>query len=592
MIAEAAVRPATGHRSEGPRLAGPRDEPAGGLPGRREANADAMSREVVYGRLRATDPARWSTAGASWRALAGPLGQRAADLDGDGIRLADGWSGAAARAAAAGLAAQRRRLQLIRVTCWQVDQALSEFASALARARALLDAATAAARRVGAVIDDRGTLRVAAALDIAPGTAGAASDIAPGTAGAASEIVRGAALGAAPGTAGALLDAALRTAAAADAEAAARLEALAAATVRPGTPPPTAGPPCGAPPADVRRWWDTLTPAQRRWLVVAEPEVVGPLDGVPAAYRDAANRLVLDDRRVALDRAVAAATGATARRLRAQRAGLDALVDRLGSRDGQRAYLLRLDLAGDGRVVVALGDPDRARHVLTHVPGMGSGLATQAHELTHAERVADSANRLTPGEQTSAVLWLDYDAPDVGPEAAGRGLAAGGAAALRRFQDGLRAAHDGPQPRLTVLGHSYGSLVVGAAAARPGLAADAVVFVGSPGVGVDSAARLHAPEVWSTTSLSDPIQYAAVALKSLPGDIALSAAVPGLGPLLAFGRPERDLWFGRNPSDPAFGAHVFASQPGAGHTGYWEPGRPALEALADIAVGWGDVIPR
>ncbi len=49
--------------------------------------------------------------------------------------------------------------------------------------------------------------------------------------------------------------------------------------------------------------------------------------------------------------------------------------------------------------------------------------------------------------------------------------------------------------------------------------------------------------------------------------------------------PGRDLWFGPNPSDPAFGAHVFASQFAAGHLGYWDPGGVALDAITGITLG-------
>jgi hypothetical protein len=137
------------------------------------------------------------------------------------------------------------------------------------------------------------------------------------------------------------------------------------------------------------------------------------------------------------------------------------------------------------------------------------------------------------------------------------------------------------------LGHSYGSVVVGAAGSRGGWAADSVVFVGAPGVGVDSAAELHAPagQVWSSTSRSDVIQYAARAPGPLVAGLALTAVAPIVGPVLAFGRPDDDLWFGHNPSDPAFGARVFPSQPDAGHLGYWDPGRPALDDLARITLG-------
>jgi hypothetical protein len=273
------------------------------------------------------------------------------------------------------------------------------------------------------------------------------------------------------------------------------------------------------------------------------------------------------------------------------RDGLDALADRLADGDGPRAYLLRLDLAEEGRAVVALGDPDRAANVLTQVPGMTADLASYDKELSRAERVAVRAGELDPATATSAVMWLDYDAPDFVDEAARAGQAEAGAVGLRRFQDGLRASHLDGTARQTVLGHSYGSLVVGSAAARPGLQADSVVFVGSPGVGVNSATALHAGQVWSTTSRSDVIQYLPVAPRSLLGDLAVTGLSPGVGGLLAFGRPEDDLWFGTNPSDPKFGAHVFASQPDAGHLGYWDRGRPALDAITNITVG-RDVTPR
>jgi hypothetical protein len=55
--------------------------------------------------------------------------------------------------------------------------------------------------------------------------------------------------------------------------------------------------------------------------------------------------------------------------------------------------------------------------------------------------------------------------------------------------------------------------------------------------------------------------------------------------MFAFGRPEDDLWFGRNPSDPAFGARIFTSQADGGHLGYWEVGRPALDGITAITLG-------
>jgi hypothetical protein len=88
-----------------------------------------------------------------------------------------------------------------------------------------------------------------------------------------------------------------------------RLDAVGSAVTSGAPPPPPTGlPPCTATPAEVGRWWDALTAEQRRWLVATEPGWLGPLDGVPAAYRDLANRLLLDERR-ALDTITAITLG-------------------------------------------------------------------------------------------------------------------------------------------------------------------------------------------------------------------------------------------------------------------------------------------
>jgi hypothetical protein len=495
----------------------------------------------------------------------------------------------------------QRVLALFRVLCWQADQALSEFAAALERARALLARALATATRSGLTVDDEGTVRGGPSRPPDPGEPGAgrASPVPEGSASTSQTAVNRASAGLATpggaagghGTADLVsgdLAAALAVAANADAAATARLEALSSAAASGAPPPPpSALPPCTATPAEVNRWWEALTPEQRRWLVATEPGWLGPLDGVPAAYRDLANRLLLDERRAGLDTAAVESCGAERRRLDGLRDGLGELADRLATGEGPRAYLLRLDLAEEGRAVVALGDPDRAANILTQVPGMTADLASYDKELARAQRVAVRAAESGPAVATSAVMWLDYDAPDFVDEAAGAGRAERGAASLRRFQEGLRVTHDGGVAHQTVLGHSYGSLVVGKAATGAGLEADSVVFVGSPGVGVDSAADLHTTtgQVWSSTSRSDIIQYLPVAPGSLPGDLVRSMVVPVIGPAIAFGTPEDDLWFGRNPSDPAFGAHAFQSQPDGGHLGYWDPGRPALDTITAITLG-------
>ncbi|GAB3953291.1 hypothetical protein GCM10027614_58480 [Micromonospora vulcania] len=388
---------------------------------------------------------------------------------------------------------------------------------------------------------------------------------------------------------------ALDRAGAADRTAADRLDELArAAGSGWASPPPSGRPAPGAAPALVRAWWHGLTPAQRRWLVGHEPTLVGRLDGVPVAARDQANRLrlgarreeLLAERRRLLAR-VPPGPVASARLhgVAARLAGLDGLTERLATARGPRAYLLGLDPAGEGRVVVALGDPDHADRVLTHVPGTTAGLDDAPGELGRAARVLDRCAALAPGERSAAVLWLDYDAPDLLlPEAASASQARDAGPALHRFQEGLRASHEGPPARQTVLGHSYGSLVVGMAAREHGLAADALVFVGSPGVGAAHAGELGVPpgQVWASRAPDDVIQLARPV-----GELGRPALLNAAPLAAVLGWPDRtghELWFGHDPADAGFGGRVFASGRG-GHSGYWNQGNPALDEMARVVLG-------
>ncbi|PWU44714.1 hypothetical protein DLJ46_24455, partial [Micromonospora globispora] len=357
--------------------------------------------------------------------------------------------------------------------------------------------------------------------------------------------------------------------------------------------PPGWRPPPGADPGSVSRWWAGLTPAERRWLVLHEPARVGRLDGVPVTARDQANRLLLAEQREALLAQERRLLGraplgplelARLGRVRGALRGLDGLTERLTAPGPPRAYLLGLDPSGDGRAIVALGNPDRAGAVLTYVPGMTADLADAPGELGRAARVLARCDALAPTEETSAVLWLDYDAPDFLHEAAWSGQARDAGPALHRFQEGLRVSHEGPPARQTVLGHSYGSVVVGTAARDHGLNADALVFVGSPGVGVEHATELRMPagQVWSSTAPDDVIRLAR------PPDELARRAVFGatpLGPAAAvLDRADHELWFGHDPSDPGFGGRRFPSGR-YGHTGYWDPANPALDGMARIVLG-------
>jgi Alpha/beta hydrolase len=529
---------------------------------------------ITYAQLWSAEPSAWRTAGAAWQGVTGLVDRRAAEVAQSGAALRQIWSGAASRRARRSLDDLRAALVASRTAFVEIDQVLAEHAAAVAAAKAMLVASVSAAP-AGVAVGPDGSV----SLD----RAGPDRPDLPLAGRRASEVAAG-------------IRDALARATAADQDATARLAGLAAAAGTGWeTEPPAWRPAAGAEPAAVRRWWDGLDPAEQRWLVQHEPDVVGRLDGVPASARDQANRVLLEDHRSHL---LSRRARLLALRMRTPEVGreiagidrsldgLDAIRHRLAATVGPRAYLLALDPADDGRAVVSVGNPDRADNVLTYVPGMTSNLPGVAEELDRAYAMAARCATLGQAETTASVLWLDYDAPDFIHEAARAEQAGAAGPALHRFQEGLRATHIGPAAQQTVLGHSYGSLVVGMTARDHGLAADSLVFLGSPGVGVDHAGalRLPADRIWSSTAYNDLIQYAAPAPRAALERLALAARLPGAGLVLLTGVPSDDLWFGRNPSDPDFGGRTFGSA-SRGHTGYWDPGNPALDGMARITLG-------
>lgn len=252
-------------------------------------------------------------------------------------------------------------------------------------------------------------------------------------------------------------------------------------------------------------------------------------------------------------------------------ATLDRLTEHLAAteRDGHRVYLLAVDTAGDGAIVAALGNPDWADYVLTLVPGTGNDLSNTGGSLRRTARLADRAHALDPTSSTAVVHWLDYDAPEWtlfgnGPH---RSRAADqGAPVLRRYAEGLRETHVLDGAEHTVLGHSYGSVVVGVAAAK-GLSADRLIFIGSPGVKADHVTQLTidsdpTAHVWAAMTPDDEIRF-----------------VPDPFP------------HGHHPTDKKFGARVFTAGPG-GHGAYFNPSNPAFDNMVHITQGRYDTVER
>lgn len=360
-------------------------------------------------------------------------------------------------------------------------------------------------------------------------------------------------------------------------------------------------PDAGTDPQTVRQWWDGLTPQEREFLIRQRPDVIGWLDGVPAADRDEANRLVLsavaaglEARKAQLeDRSPAEAQHRELDEINVKLRGIDAIRDRMGTADtvveagAERAYLLGFDQSGNGRAIVAIGDPDTAGNLATYVPGTGAGLRSVGGALARADLMTSEANAFDPSRRTSTIMWIGYDAPQsVVPQAQDPSWAQDAAGDLNRFQDGLRTTHEKAPAQHTVIGHSYGSTVIGVTAGTVGIDADNVIFVGSPGIRADHVNELNgadgqplpADRVWSSHARRDPIQYASYT-DLVPVDSALQL------------EPADQLVHGRNPTTPEFGVQVFTSDPGSpvatgkAHSQYWDPYSSSLRNITYIVTG-------
>lgn len=256
----------------------------------------------------------------------------------------------------------------------------------------------------------------------------------------------------------------------------------------------------------------------RRLIDLSMP-TVSAMDALPIAERDRINRMYF-----------------------AGHPALDRLSGYLNRGD---AWLLGFDPRGDGRLIVAFGDAATTPHVATFVPGAGASLAQTAGELERAVSLRERA-----GQSTSVIMWLGYDPPDFADAILQRS-ARDAAGALRAFQNGIISNHDGPIRQLTVIGHSYGSVVVGVAGRTGSLPADDLIVVGSPGMGIRSATDVPS-RVWASTASNDPIRLAP--------------------PII----------HGPDPIARGFGARIFHSAP-MGHSGYFDPANPALDTMTAVA---------
>ncbi|WP_416382275.1 alpha/beta hydrolase [Nocardia transvalensis] len=320
-------------------------------------------------------------------------------------------------------------------------------------------------------------------------------------------------------------------------------------------------------PEQLHELWSRLSDAEKDALYAQDP-FIGNRDGIPHIDRDRYNRQTLAMLR--------------------EQAELEGNKERLSIIDDMKSYL---DTTEEGRpqpllsylddklqYIYALGNPDTADYVAVALAGAfrrrsGHGYAVQTLIQMH-----QAVELYDPTAKTAALLFGAYNNPSSLVAAASSVNAEEGAQKVREFHDGLRVTHQGPPAYTTTIAHSYGAVTGGHSAGHGNeLNADALVFIGSFGTGVDSVADLRLTGV-------DPADNGDHIFATISDYDSVKLIPPNHGPL---------------PTDPAFGATVFESDstPGparqgwnpADHTApnYFYPRKKAWRKLGLILTGQG-----
>jgi uncharacterized protein YukE len=314
--------------------------------------------------------------------------------------------------------------------------------------------------------------------------------------------------------------------------------------------------------AAVARWWQSLRgPDGRRSavqtaLIMTLPGVIGNLEGVAYAARDAANR-------VALPRLLAEAQRATEDWTRragaattegARHAALERLAEWQKRLDGYTAIAQAIRRQGFALLSLvpdvpplaqlAYGNVDRAKHVTYVVPGMNTATSVPDTVQQYSNAIRLFSRRQwnvanVDASEVATIAWIGYHPPmqdASAPSVIGMGAANTGADRLVATIDGFHAtrAASGRTADVSVVAHSYGTTTASVALTR--VHVDHAVLLGSAGVD-----RAHVPT--------------AVAMQVPAGEVYASQG-------------EHDLWaitgqalsFRADPTGSAFGAHTFSSE--------------------------------
>jgi hypothetical protein len=264
-------------------------------------------------------------------------------------------------------------------------------------------------------------------------------------------------------------------------------------------------------PKQTAAWWRALTDDERKKIIDASHRDLGNLNGIPGAARSQANELTVAEDLQSTDKKLRENAEHT-------RAGLDRARQQVDPVTGRpvTAQLLvyePMKFGGDGRAAISVGDVDTARNVAVSVPGITNTVGSMTGNVDAAYNLYDEARKADPRASTAVVAWMGYNAPSgvlgLPAETPFMGDAREGGQYLAADVNGIRAARGDDQPHLTVIGHSYGSVTTGYAAATVGMRADDIVLLGSPGSTVPHASDLKVGQdhVWVGSASQDIVSH-------------------------------------------------------------------------------------
>ncbi|KAF0344994.1 Alpha/beta hydrolase [Gigaspora margarita] len=357
------------------------------------------------------------------------------------------------------------------------------------------------------------------------------------------------------------------------------------------------GAPSGTDPVQINNWWNGLSSDNQQQITAQFSEYIGSTDGIPTMARDTANRAILDSTEKDLankynDLKNAPATmqnviakGFELPFLEQRLVGIHDLQTRIGKKDvngnfvepravtgkidpndptrhlpgnpvpGQ-PYLLGFNIEGIGYFILSIGLPETADNIVTTVPGLGRGVNNVLYQDL-GNNDATTSEILKRGgniNKNAQIIWDNYDVLASLVSAISSGNARAAAPALELFQRGLVAIHKGTPPHITVVGHSFGTVVVTQTTINGHkLVADDVILIGSPGVPVD-----HASQIANNMIPSNPGQGRTLKTQvwaSRTGNDFVKYRPPVLG---------------NDPADKSFSATIFTCDPQGDHGGYWQ----------------------